>query len=59
MWSAWHTVAFTRAKRLPSLSKMMRRMGAPRVEQTAEQMLALAERLNALWGGKDLRQKVN
>ncbi|CAN5480822.1 hypothetical protein BH10PSE7_BH10PSE7_15510 [soil metagenome] len=57
MWGAWHAAAFTRGKRLPRLDGVMRRLGVRAPEQTPEQALKLAERLNALWGGKDLRKK--
>ena len=56
MWGAWHIAAYSRAKKLPKLEPILRRMGgAKRKRQTVEQQVALAEMLNAAFGGKDLR----
>jgi hypothetical protein len=58
MWGAWHAAAFMRAKKLPGLAPLLRKLGGPgKPRQSAEQMLGLAVALNAAWGGKDLRKK--
>lgn len=54
--TAWHGAAFARAKKLPDLEKLLRRITgtqqAPR-QQTPEEMLAIIERWTAAFGGED------
>ena len=58
MNAAWHGVGFSRTKRLPNLANLMRRvLGEKRREQTPEQGVKVAEFLNRLFGGKDLRKR--
>lgn len=56
--AAWHGAAFTRSKRLPNLSKLIRQiMGTPRREQSPEEGVKIAAFLNSLFGGKDRRSR--
>jgi hypothetical protein len=50
--------AWTRSKkRLPNLERLLQKLGRPRIaKRSTKQLLAMAEKLNALFGGKDLRK---
>jgi hypothetical protein len=55
-YTAWVTANYSRTKRLPPLEKVLRKIvGAPRREQTPAESLRIAEQLNRMMGGKDLR----
>lgn len=48
IYLAWHTEAFARTEKLPSLDSLMRE----KHEQTDEEMMAMAKVLNAAFGGE-------
>lgn len=56
--AAWHGAAFARSKKLPNLATLVRKItGEKRREQTPEEGIKVAEFLNKLFGGRDLRRK--
>ncbi|WP_395674700.1 hypothetical protein [Inquilinus sp.] len=59
LFGAWHAAQFARAKKIPGLDKLMRRIGKlkPAPRKTPEQLLRIAEMLNAAFGGADHRKK--
>lgn len=58
LWTAWHVAAFTRAKKLPDPDKLMRKVARRRrTAMTTQQMVSQAERMLAMFGGVDLREK--
>lgn len=55
-WLAWHTANFSRAKIFPEFSSVIRRISRQvPPKQTPEQMLAIVQTLNALMGGKVIK----
>lgn len=53
MWEAWHIASFQRAKRIPPLERLMRKIGRRKVEKKSpQQLLRIAEQITALFGGK-------
>lgn len=55
--AAWNTANYTRAKKLPDLKRVIRKIvGGRKRPQTPAEALRVAEALNALFGGKDLRK---
>jgi len=56
-WLAWHSATLSNMRRPPPLSRLMQdpetgaRGAAHRPAQTPEQQIAVARRLNALFGG--------
>ena len=58
LWTAWHGGLFGRVKKLPELDKLLTKIGASRrVVKSTNQLLAMAEHLNKLFGGADNRKK--
>jgi hypothetical protein len=56
LWSAWHVEAFRRRRRLPRLALYLRRLDPQPIRpQSPEQVLKTLERLNARFGGRDIR----
>jgi hypothetical protein len=57
LWTAWHSEAFARTKRLPPADKVLAKFDgrAPR-RLSADEILRKVELLNAAWGGDDMRQ---
>lgn len=53
IYVAWHTEAFARMKKLPSLKSLIRE-DKERHEQTDEEMMAMAKMLNAAFGGEEI-----
>ena len=51
VYLAWHTEAFARMKKLPSLNSLIKEEGKKR-EQTDEEMMTMAKMLNAAFGGE-------
>lgn len=52
---AWHQAAFARAKVMPDLRKLLRRVaGQQDPPQTPEQLLAIVRRLNRDLGGEEI-----
>ena len=57
LWAAWHVAAFSRQKRLPNLSRIMRKLDDRAPEKdTPEKLLTAIEMINVAFGGKDLRK---
>ena len=51
LWGAWHSAAFARAKKLPDIAKIMRRMGGRKAPpQSPEQILASLKMIMAASG---------
>lgn len=60
LWTAWHTAAFARPKRMPGLSGLLRgidRAGRAPQRMTEAEMVQRIEIINAALGGADLRVK--
>lgn len=59
MWTAWHTAAFQRAKKLPQLQKVMRDIGRRRgAAKTPAQLLEIARQITAqMQGPRPLKGK--
>jgi hypothetical protein len=59
MWQAWHTAAFTRAKKLPSLKKVLKDLKhTPKKPKTPEALFQIAKSITEALGGeisKDLK----
>ncbi len=53
LYLAWHTEAFARMKKLPSLKSLIK--GEKR-QQTDEEMLAMCKMLNAAYGGEFIEE---
>lgn len=52
MWTAWHTAQFSRAKKIPPLDKMMRKIGRRRAAaKTPAQLLEIARQITAQMQG--------
>lgn len=59
MWAAWHGASFRRAKKLPSLRKIMQPFRDKRhkpAPMNREQWIKWGEMMVAAFGGKDLRK---
>lgn len=59
LWAAWYGAHYARMKRMPDLDKEFRKLerGGRRVTKSPQQLLAMAEQLNKLFGGTDNRKK--
>jgi len=59
LYGAWHAAHFARQKKIPDLDRLMRKIGKlpPAPKKTPEQLLRIAEMLNAAFGGADHRKK--
>ncbi|HSH44001.1 MAG TPA: hypothetical protein VK973_17895 [Arenicellales bacterium] len=54
MWAAWHAASFQRAKRIPPLERLMRKIGRRKpARKSPQQLLRVAEQITALFGGTD------
>lgn len=52
MWTAWHTAQFVRAKRIPPLERMIRKLGRRKqAPKTPQQLLAIARGITKQLGG--------
>lgn len=50
--AAWFCAAFSRQKKLPKLSKLFKKKGQRKQQQTDEQMLEIVKALNTAYGGE-------
>ena len=59
LWTAWHTAAYSRAKRLDknAFENTLKKMGQKSRVQPAKDMVKVAEKSLAMFGGKDTRKK--
>ena len=50
-WTAWHTAALTRVKRMPALESIL--SDKPKQTQTWEEQLTMVKALNLVFGQKE------
>lgn len=53
MWQGWHIAMFTRAKRMPSLKKILSNNSEKKPQSAPEELFKIAKSINAALGGVD------
>lgn len=52
MWQAWNTAAMSRARKMPSLERLMSKMDDKPKRQTKKEIWGTIEMIHAMLGGK-------